>query len=34
MNLRLHQHINTNNVSVNEQFGFGTNLSTVKGTFI
>jgi hypothetical protein len=33
MNLRLYQHINTNNTLVNERFGFRTKLSTVKTTF-
>jgi hypothetical protein len=34
MNSRLYQHINTNNILVNEQFGFRIKLSTVKATFI
>jgi hypothetical protein len=32
MNLRLYQHINTNIILVNEQFGFETKSSTVKAT--
>jgi len=31
--VRLYQHLNTNNILVNEQFGFRTKLSTVKATF-
>jgi hypothetical protein len=31
--VRLYQHLNTNNILVNEQFGFRTKLSIVKATF-